>query len=118
MSEEHAFEFDTNILPAEKRNESSFFKSNTPAARKNGTKEATTPSPAPETGIVAALQARRNTEAHVETPSNGPQLLLLGAALYRYDVWTLPALLESVNADPDPPPQVTNVLPFVRQLVE
>lgn len=121
MAEKHEFEFETAIIPAEARGklETANTTSSNSANADNHTTEAT---PAPligsDDGIVAALQTKFEVESQAETQDGETQLLLLGAALYTYDVWSLPALLENADADPDPPACVEAVLPFTRQLVE
>lgn len=97
MSEEHGFEFDTDIMPAKTRDES--------ITRETGDE------------VLTMLQAKLDAKEYTANPAYSP-LLLLGAALYTYDVWSLPALLEHANIDPNPPAHVEEILPFARQFIE
>ncbi len=121
MAEEHGFEFETAVIPAKAREESARADttSSNPVHADNDTTE-DTPAPLiePGDGIIAALQAKFDIESQAESPDGETQLLLLGAALCTYDVWSLSALLENADADPDPPACVEAVLPFTRRFVE
>jgi hypothetical protein len=68
-------------------------------------------------GIVAALQTEYDVGSQPISPTSEKQFLLLGFALYTYDVWSLSALINRAAIDSDPPIYVKEILPFARQLV-
>lgn len=121
MDEEHGFEFDPTVISAEAREESATIDAtNSNSAHPDNDSAKATSEPLIEPGerFVVAFQAKFDGELQAEIPDCETQLLLLGAALYTYDVWSLSALLENADADPDPPEYVEAVLPFTRRLVD
>jgi hypothetical protein len=119
MTEEHAFEFETNVRPAEERDQSVAADTTRTAPTD---KAPTDPPSSPQLklghGVVTALQSKFDAETQEATPADGTRLLLLGAALITYDVWRLSELVQKADADPDPPTHVEDVLPLARRLVE
>lgn len=119
MTEEHEFEFETNVRPAEERDESVTADTTRTAPADNA---ATDPPSSPQMklghGVVTALQSKFDAETQETTPADKTRLLLLGAALITYDVWRLSELVQKADADPDPPAHVEDVLPLARRLIE
>lgn len=118
MADEHGFEFETNIRPANERDESVTGDTNCTAIPDTDTPEATS-SPQIElgNGVVTALQSKFDAEVQEATPPDEMCLTLVGVALISYDVSTLSELIEKTDADADPPPYIEDILPLVRRLV-
>ena len=117
MAEEHGFNFETNIRPAEERDES--VTSDTTCATPTDTTE-TASSPQIElgNGVVAALQSKFDAEIQPAKPPAETQLILVGIALIIYDVSTLSELIKKIDADSDPPAHIEYIQPLVRRLVK
>lgn len=118
MRDEGGFVFETEILPGAERKEECTMNAGNTAPGDNDTPAP--PRTQPENagnGVVAALQAKFNAEMQGPSSKTESPLLLLGAALMRYDVRSLSALLESAEADRNPPTYVVDILPLARHFV-
>lgn len=117
MTEEHGFEFGEDVMPATERDTS--LSTETNAADPFNENVETTPvvSTKSPNGVVAALQTKYDAGSQATSTTPEKQLLLLGSALYTYDVRSLSALVKQADLDSDPPVYIKDVLPFARQLV-
>lgn len=116
MTEEHGFEFGEDVMPATDRDTSLSTETNAAFFNENveTTPVVSTKSP---NGVVAALQTKYDAGSQATSTTPEKQLLLLGSALYTYDVRSLSALVKQADLDSDPPVYIKDVLPFARQLV-